>query len=59
MSTAAGEMLKEIRRRVQNMGGSIAMCRVRPELQLMLETIGLVPDIKHFDSKDNALTGRW
>lgn len=59
MSTAAGEMLKEIRRRVQTMGGSLAMCRVRPELQLMLETIGLIPDIKHFDTKDDALTGRW
>lgn len=59
MSSAAGEMLKEVRRRVQTMGGSLALCRVRPELQLILETIGFIPDIKHFESKDDALTGRW
>ena len=59
MSSTAGEMLKEVRRRVQTMGGSLALCRVRPELQLILETIGFIPDIKHFTSKDDALTGRW
>lgn len=59
MSSAAGEMLKEVRRRVQAMGGSLALCRCRPDLELILETIGFIPDIKHFSSKDDALTGRW
>jgi anti-anti-sigma regulatory factor len=59
MSSTAGEMLKEVRRRIQTLGGSLALCRVRPELQLILETIGFIPDIKHFTSKEDALTGRW
>jgi anti-anti-sigma regulatory factor len=59
MSSTAGEMLNEVRRRVQTMGGSLALCRCRPDLQLILETIGFIPDIKHFSSKDEALTGRW
>jgi anti-anti-sigma regulatory factor len=59
MSSTAGEMLKEVRRRVHTMGGSLALCRCRPDLQLILETIGFIPDIKHFASKDDALIGRW
>jgi anti-anti-sigma regulatory factor len=59
MSSVAGEMLKEVRRRVYSLGGSLALCRVRPELQLILETIGFIPEIKHFKSKDEALEERW
>lgn len=59
MSSTAGEMLKEVRRRVHTLGGSLALCRVRPELQMILETIGFIPDIKHFASKEDALSARW
>ena len=59
MSSAAGEMLKEVRRRVRSTGGGLALCRVRPELQLILEAIGFIPDIPHFNSKDDALSMSW
>jgi anti-anti-sigma regulatory factor len=59
MSSAAGEMLTEVRRRIQFHGGSMALCRVRPDLQLILETIGIMPEIPHFSTKDEALEMRW
>jgi anti-anti-sigma regulatory factor len=59
MSSAASEMLTDVRRRIQNRGGSLAFCRVRPDLQLLLETIGIFPIIPHFSSKDEGMSARW
>ncbi len=59
MSSAAGEMLTEVRRRIQGSGGALALCRVRPDLQLILEALGFMAAIPHFPKKEVALTERW
>jgi anti-anti-sigma regulatory factor len=59
MSTAAAEMLAEMVEWLRRTGGSLAMCRLRPELRRMMEGMQSVYPFRLFADKDIALKERW
>lgn len=59
MSSAGAEMILDIRRRIRTLQGNIAMCRVRPELHMILEALNVLEMVPHFTDKAQALNGRW
>jgi anti-anti-sigma regulatory factor len=59
MSTAAAEMLAETVEWLRRAGGSVAMCRLRPELKGMMEGMQSIYDFRIFADKDVALKQRW
>lgn len=59
MSSAAAEMILEIRRRLNARGGSLALCRVNPDLHMILETLSILPMIPHFQDKNSGLAKDW
>lgn len=59
MSTSATEMLAEIVQWLRRSGSSLAMCRLRPDLQKMVERMQTVYGFRIFPDKDAAATQRW
>ncbi|HXG10955.1 MAG TPA: FHA domain-containing protein [Gemmataceae bacterium] len=57
MSTAAVEMIRELYSWLRPWGSTMALCRLRPELQGILHTMGI--PVKHFADKKTALTTKW
>jgi anti-anti-sigma regulatory factor len=58
LSSAAVEMVREVHRSLRMRGSTIALCRLRPELRGILDTLG-VEELKHYKDKQMALTERW
>jgi hypothetical protein len=59
MSTAAVAMIDELSTWLKRWGSSLALCRVRNELQGILPQLTLRNNIPHFTDKRSALTARW
>jgi anti-anti-sigma regulatory factor len=58
-SSAAAEMLLDFHRRVQAKSGTLALCRVKPELHLILETLQIFPKIPHYNTPEQAANDDW
>jgi anti-anti-sigma regulatory factor len=59
MSTAAAETLAEMVSWLRRTGGSLAMCRLRPELQSMMQGMQSIYSFRLFPDKEAALKQRW
>jgi anti-anti-sigma regulatory factor len=59
MSTAAVAMIDELLTWLKPWGSTLALCRVRPELQDILPRLNLHNTIPQFRDKKAALTARW
>jgi anti-anti-sigma regulatory factor len=59
MSSTAVEMVIELNQFVRRFGNSLVLCRIRPELQGILETLRVRDSLQHFPDKRTALTARW
>jgi anti-anti-sigma regulatory factor len=59
LSSAAAEMFLELHGWLGNRGCSMALCRVRPDLHAILQTLGIFEKVKHFADKKLALATRW
>lgn len=57
MSSSAVEMVKELYSWLRQWGSQMALCRIRPELQGILETMGL--PVQHFNDKRGGLLHKW
>jgi anti-anti-sigma regulatory factor len=59
MSTAAVVMMDELCSWLRPWGSSMALCRVRPELQKAFKGLPLANRIPQFSEKETALAARW
>ncbi len=59
MSTAAVTMIDEVSTWLKPWGSTMALCRIRPELQDILPQLNLHNQIPHFADKKVALAARW
>jgi anti-anti-sigma regulatory factor len=59
MSTAAVTMIDELYSWLKPWGSTMALCRVRPELQGILSALALKNNIPHFRDKQSAMATRW
>jgi anti-anti-sigma regulatory factor len=59
MSTAAVTMIDELSTWLKPWGSSLALCRVRAELQDILPQLNLHNNILYFHDKKAALAGKW
>lgn len=59
MSSAAAEMILETQHWLRAKGSSLALCRVRPELQPILNTLHILESVKLFPDKKVAIAARW
>jgi anti-anti-sigma regulatory factor len=59
LSSAAAEMFLELHGWLGNRGCSMALCRVRPDLHVILQTLGVFEKVRHFPDKRVALAARW
>ncbi len=59
MSSAAVHMIDELCSWLKPWGSSLALCRVRPELQDILKRLTMHNKIPHFADKDQALKAKW
>lgn len=57
MSSAGVEMVKEMYVWVRQWGSTMAVCRLRPEMSGMLQTMGI--PVKHYADKRSALIAKW
>jgi hypothetical protein len=57
MSSAGIEMVREVYSWLRQWGSSMAVCRLRPELQGCLDTMGI--PVQHFPDKRSAFDARW
>lgn len=57
MSSAGVEMVKEMYGWLRQWGSHMAVCRLRPELEGMLGTMGI--SVQHFPDKRTALLTKW
>jgi len=58
LSTAAAVMVSDVNRWLRHRGGTMAICRIRPELQEILRVLE-VENIPRFGDKRVALAARW
>jgi anti-anti-sigma regulatory factor len=58
MATAGVMMIADVSRWLRHRGGTVAMCRIRPELQTILGVLH-VESIPTFRDKKTALAARW
>ncbi len=58
MSSAGVLMLAEVNRWLRPWGSRMAICRIRPEIERVLVTLG-VEDITKFSDKKKALNTKW
>jgi anti-anti-sigma regulatory factor len=59
MSTVAVQMVDELSSWLKPWGSTLALCRVRPELQGILPQLNLHNTIPHFADKKAALAAKW
>jgi anti-anti-sigma regulatory factor len=59
MSTAAVAMLDDLCTWLKPWGSTLALCRIRPELQEILRRLLLQNKIPHFSDRESALAARW
>lgn len=59
MSSAATEMLKEVRLRMRGQHCSLALCRLRPELREMMEAMDSLQDVPYYEDKAAAVEAHW
>jgi anti-anti-sigma regulatory factor len=59
MSSNAVEMVLELHRFLRRAGCTLVLCRIRPELRGILETLHVYASLKHFADKRDALTASW
>lgn len=59
MSSNAAELIPDVHRHLRARAGSLAMCRLRPELRAILETLHVMEAIPHFVDKKVAMSARW
>ncbi len=59
MSTAAAEMLAEMVQWLRRFGSTLAMCRLRPELQTMMQGMQSLYSFRLFPDKETALAQKW
>jgi anti-anti-sigma regulatory factor len=57
MSSSGAEMIRELYSWLRPWGSQMALCRVRSELQGILDTMGI--PVQHFSDKKTALTTKW
>ncbi len=59
MSSMAAKMIDDVYTWLRPRGGTMAMCRIRSELQEITSTLGLKNQIPVFSGKKEALAERW
>jgi anti-anti-sigma regulatory factor len=59
MSSTCVEMLEGLYRWIRNNGSRMAMCRLRPELRGILNTLGALKSVPHFGDKKVAMKEPW
>jgi len=59
MSTAAAEILAELVQWLRRFGSTLAMCRLKPELNSMMQQMQSLYSFRIFPDKETALTQRW
>jgi anti-anti-sigma factor len=59
LSSHAAEMIRDVYRHVNTQRGSMALCRVRPEIRGILETLGLFHLLPYFGDRKSALAAKW
>jgi anti-anti-sigma regulatory factor len=59
MSSAAADMLGELKTWLRPFGSRLSLCRLRPDMKEMLEAFPATQDIPIFPDKPSALAGRW
>jgi anti-anti-sigma regulatory factor len=59
MSTAAAELLAELVQWLRRFGSTLAMCRLRPELDSMMQGMQSLYGFRIFAEKETALAQRW
>jgi anti-anti-sigma regulatory factor len=58
LSTAAAMMISDVNRWLRHRGSSMAICRIRPELQEILRVLE-VENIQRYPDKKTALASKW
>jgi hypothetical protein len=59
ISSVAVEMLLELFRSLRSRGSSMALCRIRPELRGLLDTLNVLQPVPHYGDKRSALADKW
>jgi anti-anti-sigma regulatory factor len=59
MSSAAADMLGELKTWLRAFGSRLALCRLRPDMKEMLEAFPATQGTPIFPDKPSALVGRW
>lgn len=59
MSAAAVTLFADLSARLMQRGGSLALCRMRPELAGLVGDLRNLFNIRVYDDKDKALAARW
>ncbi len=59
MSSVAVEMIVEVYRWLRLRGSSLALCRIRPDLRGILDTLNVLQPVPHFGDKRTAMTEKW
>jgi len=59
LSAAAVHMLVDLYRWLRGQQSQLALCRVAPELQWILDTLNAIKPVEHFADKVSALNARW
>jgi anti-anti-sigma regulatory factor len=59
LSSSAAQMLSSLRGWMKPAGGSLAICRLRPELKALLQSLPFTHGIPMFDHKPDAIAARW
>jgi len=59
MSSAAAEMLADLKKWLAGFGNSLALCRLRPDLQQMLQAFPSAKSLTYFADKSDAFAEKW
>ncbi len=59
LSAAAVKMLVDLYRWLRGQQSRLALCRLAPELQGILETLNAIEPVEHFTEKQSAINSRW
>ncbi|MCI0464300.1 MAG: FHA domain-containing protein [Gemmataceae bacterium] len=59
LSSTGAEMLLELSRHLRARGSRLAICRLRPTLQSILQTLNIEETVPHFADKGSAFAGKW
>jgi anti-anti-sigma factor len=59
MSVAGAEMIAGIRTHLKRQNSKMAICRLRPELQRMIQGLAQLDGVPFFAEKPHALSARW